>query len=246
MCLVAGGVFTQNLQNKFDLHIPTLQLTFMYVPLMCYLCVWIRDKRRADDQSEFIPIRYFLLCSLVDVHATLLIVFSFYHAQITSVMLLEDSTIVFAVILSLTVLHVRYNCWPHYVAILLCIAGMSVSVTNDLVVKQHDEGADSKRTFADQLLGDAMALGGSFLYALGNILQEKFLKQQRDVLHYLGFLGLFGFVITLIESACFGEITQFLDKLRQQDEEQLLTIWLNMGGFMLFNFTCYSIIPYFV
>lgn len=158
------------------------------------------------------------MCSIVDVHATLLIVGAFDHAQITSVMLLEDSTIVFAVILSLLVIRVRYDFWPHCVAIGLCIAGMSVSVTNDLVVKKHDEGADSKRTFSDQLLGDGMALGGSFLYALGNILQEKILKRPRDVQHYLGFLGLFGFIISIVEAASFGEINRFIDTLKCQED----------------------------
>lgn len=52
MCLVAGGVFTQNLQNQFKLQIPTLQLTFMYIPLTFYLVVWIRDRRRRSDSDD--------------------------------------------------------------------------------------------------------------------------------------------------------------------------------------------------
>jgi hypothetical protein len=55
-----------------------------------------------------------------------------------------------------------------------------------------------------------MSLLGAFLYALSNILQEHFLKNKRDIFHYLGFLGLFGFIITIIEAAIFGEIQDFI------------------------------------
>ena len=93
--LVSGGVFTQNLQNKLNLQIPILQLTFMYFPLMGYLVFWFKKK------EEGIPIRYFFLCSLIDIHTTLFIVFSYTYTSITSVMLLEDFTIPSALILSI-------------------------------------------------------------------------------------------------------------------------------------------------
>ena len=55
------------------------------------------------------------------------------------------------------------------------------------------------------MIGDVMALAGAFLYALSNILQEHFLKSREDVHHYLGFLGLFGTIITFLECYVSGE-----------------------------------------
>jgi len=55
-----------------------------------------------------------------------------------------------------------------------------------------------------------MALAGAFLYASSNILQEHFLKNTGDVFQYLGFLGLFGLIISLIEAVIFGELSGFI------------------------------------
>lgn len=80
---------------------------------------------------------------------------------------------------------------------------MIFSICNDVFIKKvtSENEEDSKRT----IIGDLMALSGGFMYALSNILQEHFLKSTRDVHHYLGFLGLFGLIITLIEALLFGE-----------------------------------------
>ena len=37
ICLVSGGIFSQNIEKKLNLSIPIFQLTCMYFPLMIYL-----------------------------------------------------------------------------------------------------------------------------------------------------------------------------------------------------------------
>ena len=54
------------------------------------------------------------------------------------------------------------------------------------------------------ILGDVMSLLGAFFYAIGNVLQEKFLKNQRDIYHYLGWLGVFGLIIATVEAYLYG------------------------------------------
>ena len=77
---------------------------------------------------------------------------------------------------------------------------MSCSIINDLVIHpSKDTGEGQNR----ELLGDILALLGGSFYALSNILQEYFLRDTRDTFHYLGWLGLFGTSITLIEAYCF-------------------------------------------
>ena len=143
-------------------------------------------------------------------HATILIVFAFNYTSITSVMLLEDFTIPAAALLSIFFLKIKYS-KTHFIALALCFSGMTVSFCNDLFKKDDSEAQKGK----NQIIGDIMALSGAFLYALSNILQEHFLKSKRDVFHYLGFLGLFGSTITLIEAFIFKEF----DDLRQKIEE---------------------------
>ena len=50
-----------------------------------------------------------------------------------------------------------------------------------------------------------MSLSGAFLYALENVLQEMFIKKTQDVFNFLGFIGFFGVLITLIEGTIAGE-----------------------------------------
>jgi hypothetical protein len=54
-----------------------------------------------------------------------------------------------------------------------------------------------------------MSLGGAFLYALENVLQEMLIKKKQDVFNFLGFIGLFGVIITFCESLLAGELSQF-------------------------------------
>ena len=100
----------------------------MYFPLMIYLISWFRKT------EDSIPIKYFLLCALVDIHATLFIVFSYTYTSITSVMLLEDFTIPSAILLSVFFLRIKYT-KTHFLAIILCLMGMTVSLINDFKVK---------------------------------------------------------------------------------------------------------------
>ena len=138
-------------------------LSFMYFPLMGYLFKYTRQNS--------IPIKYFLLCALVDVHATLFIIFAYEFTSITSVMLLEDFTIPSAVLLSVFFLKIKYS-KSHFIALSLCASGMAVSICNDIFVKKLDSDTEAK----NHLIGDLMALTGAFLYALSNILQEHYLK----------------------------------------------------------------------
>ena len=110
-------------------------------------------------------------------------------------MIIEDFTIPSAVLLSLVFLKVRYT-KVHYIAISILACGISIGFINDFF---HLQGGDSK------ILGDAMALVGAFFYALENVLQEHLLKKPEDIFNFLGFIGLFGVVITLAGACCVWE-----------------------------------------
>ena len=83
----SGGVFTENIQNRFQLNIPILLLCFIYAPLTIYLFIYFCSDRR-NYEAPRIPIKWFLLCAIIDVHTTMLIVYAFNYTSITSVMLL--------------------------------------------------------------------------------------------------------------------------------------------------------------
>ena len=74
----------------------------MYVPFSLFLAFYLYDRSRG---YETLAIWKFLVCSIVDVHGTQFIVFAYTKTSVTSVMLLEDSTILFAVLLRLLCAH---------------------------------------------------------------------------------------------------------------------------------------------
>jgi hypothetical protein len=101
IALVSGGIFTKNLQ-ELNIDAPLIQLTFMYMPLCGYLIYHFTAK----GQYTEIAIWKLFLCSVVDCHATILIVFAYTQTTLTSVMIIEDFSIPSAVLLSLIVLKV--------------------------------------------------------------------------------------------------------------------------------------------
>lgn len=176
----------------------------------------------------------------------MLIVKAYNFTTITSVMLLMDFTIPSAFLMSISFLKVKY-CFFHYVALLFCLSGLACNLYNDMTKENGpSDGNGEEHSKSDIIIGDIMALAGAFLYALSNILQEFLLKTHQDVIDYLGFLGFFGVIITLIEAASFGEFTHIANCEALQIEGNGGFLTWNLVSFSCFNFVCYSTIPYFV
>ena len=81
-------------------------------------------------------------------------------------MVIEDFSIPSAVVLSILMLKVKYS-KLHYLAITICIIGISLGFVNDFIVVAKDEPSEDAQR---PLLGDLMSLCGAFLYALENVL----------------------------------------------------------------------------
>lgn len=194
--------------------------------------------------TKFVPIGYFFLSAMLDLHGNILIVSAYDRINLASVMLLQDFTIPSAVLLSIVVLKIRYL-RNHYIAILLSSIGMGLCIYNDLWLKEKREEDYSEEK--SQIVGNIMALSGAFMMASNNILAEYILKSQRDVNHYLGFLGLFGSLVALLESAfIFKDLNEFIDRVDGIEFKQAMDISLYLLLFTVANFVCYSLIPVYI
>jgi len=76
----------------------------MYAPISLYLIYHFTHK----GQYTEIAIWKLFLCSVVDTHATVLIILAYKQTTLTSVMIIEDFSIPSAVLLSLLFLKVKY------------------------------------------------------------------------------------------------------------------------------------------
>ena len=140
--------------------------------------------------------------SIVDSQATLCIVLAYGFTSLTSVSIITDFAIPSALFLSIIFLKVKYT-KLHFIGIGICCIGISLGFLN-VYIHLGDQSAASH-----PLLGDLLALLGGFCYALENVLQEYFIKKSADVFNILGFLGLYGMLITLVEAYLFDEYRQF-------------------------------------
>lgn len=136
-----------------------LQLAIMYFPLTGYLIYHFTQKGKYTE----ISIWKLFLCSVVDSHATILIIYAYTMTSITSVMIIEDFSIPSAVVLSIVFLKVSYF-KRHWLGISVCILGISVGFLNDFLY--FKETSEASRP----ILGDVCALLGAFLYATENVL----------------------------------------------------------------------------
>ena len=134
------------------------------------------------------------------------VIYAYTQTTLTSVMIIEDFAIPSAVILSIIILKARYSN-VHYIAIGLCITGISCGFLNDFLIADVDSKDSGEAT--RPILGDFLALSGAFLYALENVLQELFIRKKEDVFNFLGFIGIFGMLMTLFEGSIAGEWAEF-------------------------------------
>ena len=153
----------------------------------------------------------------------------------TSVSIISDIAIPSAVLLSVCFLKVKYSS-IHFVAIAIICVGVIIGFVNDFKI-YAGSGAGK-----EPLAGDFLALLGGFLYATENVLQEHFIRKPADIWNFLGFIGMFGMIITFIESICLGELSQ-LKNVNKDDTGKIIANFLGMAAV---EFVVYSVIPFYV
>ncbi|RLN82515.1 hypothetical protein BBJ28_00020073 [Nothophytophthora sp. Chile5] len=122
-----------------------------------------------------IPWWKYLLLAFADVEGNFLVVCAYKYTSISSVMLLDCFTIPVVMLLSAAFLRAKYT-RSHYVAVLFCLAGISVLVISDVI---RDRETMLNGSFdGSALYGDLLCLLGSATYACSNVGQEYLVKKE--------------------------------------------------------------------
>eukprot|EP00520_Triparma_pacifica_P018781 CAMPEP_0118653012 /NCGR_PEP_ID=MMETSP0785-20121206/11615_1 /TAXON_ID=91992 /ORGANISM="Bolidomonas pacifica, Strain CCMP 1866" /LENGTH=323 /DNA_ID=CAMNT_0006545549 /DNA_START=356 /DNA_END=1323 /DNA_ORIENTATION=- len=141
---------------------------------------------------------YYILISFLDVLGNYLVVLSFSYTTLTSVSLIDCTTIPFVMAWSYAIFNSKFRkaqiIWAG-----ACIAGILMTVAGDVYYPSSppspapSSSPPSLGTFDSgyegRVKGDAMALMGSVVYALNNVAAERLCKNSERV-EYLGMLGL--------------------------------------------------------
>lgn len=131
----------------------------------------------------------------MDVQGNYFTVLAYRFTTILSAQLLNFWSIICVVIVSFTILRVRYK-WAQILGILICCAGMGILLYSD-----HINGTNGGEV-PDQLKGDLFGLLGATFYGLSNVFEEWFVSK-RPMYEVLSMLGLFGFFINGVQAAIF-------------------------------------------
>lgn len=104
----------------------------------------------------------------------------------------------------------------HIVGIAICLSGLACIVASDL---GKEDG------MSDAVVGDILCLGGAFLYACSNVIQEKIVKT-KDREEYLGMIGLFGAGLAAVQSIA-------TDLVPMIEAQWSLYVVLSISGFVI-------------
>ncbi|KAF8365257.1 hypothetical protein PRIPAC_83086, partial [Pristionchus pacificus] len=194
LCLVGTGVSSQYLSME-GINAPAAQ-SFCNYFLLCFVYGTSLSCKGGDEGLISVIRRrgwkYFLL-ALVDVEANFMIVYAYQYTNLTSVQLLDCSTIPLVLLLSWLFLSVRYLI-SHVIGVCICLIGIACVIWADILDGKGTQGG------ANKVLGDALVLGGAFLYAVSNVTEE-FLVKSYSRVEYLGMVGVFGTLISGIQLA---------------------------------------------
>lgn len=196
LCITATNTFSTLLVNE-NTSIPAFQTMFNYV-LMCVVYIPYMLYRYGPRKAGGILLRdgwrYFIL-SFLDVEGNYFTVLAYRYTNLLSAQLLNFWSIVCVVILSFTLLRVRYRPFQ-ILGILICCGGMGLLLASD-----HLQGINGGAG-RDMVKGDLFGLLGATLYGLSNVFEEWYVSR-RPLYEVLSFMGFWGVCINGVQAAIF-------------------------------------------
>ena len=159
---------------------------------------------------------WYLLLAFFDVEANAVTMLAFRYTTLTSVTLFDALAIPAAMVISRCVVFRssrRYR--PlHYFGVLLCMVGVLLNVFQDYKSDENqNDDEEQQQEYPHKLLGDLCAITGGILYGLNDVLTEVTVSKADDTTEYLGMLGVFGFLISFLQSLLLerDDIREFFD-----------------------------------
>ena len=218
--LASSGAAQATLHLKCNLSAPTFASAFIYLALSFHLIPLYFRGRRMRNASEgivrdvrspywmfriipvYAPPWAYVFIALLDVEANYMTVLAFRYTTITSVTLFDALAIPSAMILSRLFLARRYT--PvHFLGVLVCMSGIVFNVLADYEseVASKDEQSSGPNEYPHKVWGDGLAIIGGIIYGANDVLAETAVRRFGGPIEFLGMLGFFGFLISVIQAA---------------------------------------------
>lgn len=174
-----------------DAHLstPILNSVLAYFLMMLF---FLSSRSRNTPNSKW---TYFI-SSLFDVVALNTSLQAFQRTSIASVTMITVLSVVTTTIMSIIWFKMRYY-WSHYLAILLCIGGVFLTLYSDFF---SDDGFNF-----GSFWGDILAVISALCYGVTSVISEYLVRSGSNNIAILAHLGFFGFIFALIASFAFTE-----------------------------------------
>jgi len=215
LTLACSAAANSTLFDACHFSAPTAQTMLVYSLLSLHLlakyhCTNANNFTAENSQSRENPVPKwaYLIISFLDMEANYLSVLAFRYTSLTSITLLDALAIPASMMFSRLFIffqHRRAYSSRQFFGVLVCIVGLVAMVFSDAGLDDGKSGGDDSASTVvhdKALWGDALALIGGVIYGLNDVIAEKFVKDF-DRLEYLGYLGLFGFLLSAVQVYAF-------------------------------------------
>jgi drug/metabolite transporter (DMT)-like permease len=177
-----------------------------------------RSNARAVAQAaarELFSWKIYICLALIDLESHYLITRAFRYTNIVSIQLLDCTAIPVVIVASVVLFGFKFRI-RHILGSALCVVGIVGLVCTDAYLNMTSRGGVF-RYRSDSLFGDLLVIGGAFLFAASDLVQELMLKTlsqfmesadaRREVVSNLGFYGMF---LALLQGFALQECHMFM------------------------------------
>mmetsp|Transcript_10149 Transcript_10149/g.22733 ORF Transcript_10149/g.22733 Transcript_10149/m.22733 type:complete len:440 (+) Transcript_10149:130-1449(+) len=200
------------------------------------------------------PPYIYLIMAFLDVEANYLTVLAYRYTTLTSISLFDALAIPSTMVLSRCLLNRTYT-KIHLLGIAMCMVGVVVNVLQDYESdeeRKRDSGDDNTNLYPYRIRGDILAIAGGILYGINDTLCEASVRAMGFASEFLGMVGLFAFVISIVQAAVVerDDIAKFFHSGSEGEKEasacSLVAGWGLLLAFVLLNLISYSLAAQFL
>jgi solute carrier family 35 protein F1/2 len=201
------------------------------------------------------PTWQYMIIAFLDVEANAITMLAFKYTTLTSITLLDALAIPSAMVVSKSFLGRQYT-WVHLLGVILCMVGVVANLMQDYESdyhqhRQHSYPVNTTSTaitrsgveeYPHKIWGDLLATIGGILYGLNDVLAEAAVRNNAGTLEYLAMIGLFGFLLSLVQSLLleWDDILEFFGR----GAEASSSCSLSKGWGLLFVFVGVTVAGY--
>ncbi|KAJ7976103.1 solute carrier family 35 member F1-like [Quillaja saponaria] len=201
--------FNSSLLANLGVDAPLTQSLFTYATLaLVYGSILVYRR-----QKLLVSWYWYLILAFADVHGNYLVNKAYQFSSITTVTLLDCWTIPWVIILTWFFLGTRYSLWQ-LLGAALCVTGLGLVLLSDAGVGG----------------------GGTLFYAISDV-GEEFLVKKKDRVEVVCMLGVYGFLVSLVEISV-------LEVKSLESIKWTADIILAFAGYALSSFLFYTLVPF--